>query len=270
MGIPPGMKVVGTVGRLDYQKAPEVVVRALAELDRPDVFAAWVGDGPLRADVERLARELGVDDRMRFLGNRSDVPALLPGFDVFALPSRYEGLPCAIAEAMMCGIPVIATAVNAVPEMVVAGRTGLLIPPESPRALATAVRHLVTHPEQAARRAANASARLGDTFTPRALGERVADAYELVLSGASSRTTRPAAPRVRRRTSAAETRPWVVRGADAPAAAPPDTDGRTPAASGVSDASGQPDHAGAGPRERSLVPFPATAGSSNGATRWSR
>jgi glycosyltransferase involved in cell wall biosynthesis len=184
MGIPPGMKVVGTVGRLDYQKAPEVLVRAMAQLARPDVFAAWVGDGPLRADVERLARELGVDDRVRFLGRRSDVPALLPGFDVFALPSRYEGLPCAIAEAMMCGVPVIATAVNAVPEMVVAGRTGLLIPPESAGELATAIEHLVSHPLDAARMAANASARLGDAFTPRVLGEHVSEAYDRVLAAA--------------------------------------------------------------------------------------
>ena len=193
MAIPPGMTVVGTVGRLDYQKAPEVLIDALAQLDRADVYCVWVGDGPGRAQAEQLARDRGVSDRMRFLGDRSDVPNLLPGFDLFVLPSRYEGLPCAIAEAMTCGVPVIATAVNSVPEMVVPGRTGLLVAPERPAALAAAIGYLADHPDVAAQFAARAIVHLGDSFTPAALGRDVVAAYELVLAEAgrpASRTPR--------------------------------------------------------------------------------
>lgn len=184
MAIPPGMTVVGTVGRVDYQKAPEVLIEALAQLDRGDIYCVWVGDGPGLEKAEHLARDRGVADRIRFLGDRADVPNLLPGFDLFVLPSRYEGLPCAIAEAMTCGVPVIATAVNSVPEMVVPGRTGLLVPPERPAALAAAIGYLADHRDIAAQFAARAVVHLGDSFTPAALGRDVVAAYERVLADA--------------------------------------------------------------------------------------
>ena len=130
LGVPPGMRVVGTVGRLAFQKAPEHFVRALAGLGRSNVFGVWIGDGPLRAKTERLAGRCGLSGRMLFTGERADVEALLPGLDVFAMASRYEGLPCAIVEAMGAGLPVVATAVNSVPNVVIAGETGLLVPPE--------------------------------------------------------------------------------------------------------------------------------------------
>ena len=91
LGVPPGMRVVGTVGRLAYQKAPEHFVRALAGLGRSDVFGVWIGDGPLRARTERLAGRYGLSGRMLFTGERADVEVLLPGLDVFAMASRYEG-----------------------------------------------------------------------------------------------------------------------------------------------------------------------------------
>lgn len=194
-GAPPGTRVIGTVGRLDYQKAPEVLIEALARLGRSDAFLVWVGDGPLRAEAEALTRAHRLEASVRFLGNRTDVPALLPGFDLFALPSRYEGLPCAIAEAMTCGVPVVATAVNSVPEMVVPGRTGLLVPPEDPAALATALGHLLDHPEVAARLAAGATAHLGDAFTPAALGRDVVAAYEHVLATTGRAPRRQSVPR---------------------------------------------------------------------------
>ena len=81
---------------------------------------------------------------------------ILPAFDVFALPSRYEGLPTAVVEAMICGVPVVATAVNAVPDLVVPGETGLLVPPRRPGQLAAAIRHLLDSPAEAARMAAAA------------------------------------------------------------------------------------------------------------------
>ena len=99
---------------------------------------------------------------MILAGERADVLDVLPAFDVFALPSRYEGLPTVIVEAMICGVPVVATAVNSVPDLVVPGETGLLVPPRRPGQLAAAIRYLLDSPEAAARMAAAARARLGD------------------------------------------------------------------------------------------------------------
>ncbi len=133
LGLPADATVVGAVGRLTYQKAPEDFLAALQALDRPGVTGVWVGDGELAGQVAARARETpGV--RVVLAGQRGNVPDLLPAFDVFALPSRYEGLPTAVVEAMVCGIPVVATAVNAVGDVVVPGETGLLVPPGRPGA----------------------------------------------------------------------------------------------------------------------------------------
>jgi glycosyltransferase involved in cell wall biosynthesis len=177
LGVPPGMQVVGTVGRLDFQKAPADFVEALAKLGRSDVFGVWIGDGPLRAKLEKSAAVRGLGGRIRFLGERSDVAALLPGLDIFAMASLYEGLPCAIVEAMAAGLPVVATAVNAVPNIVVAGETGLLVPPGRPALLSGAIAHLLDNPLIAARLGAAGRAHLGDELTPVALGNVLADVY---------------------------------------------------------------------------------------------
>jgi glycosyltransferase involved in cell wall biosynthesis len=177
LGVPPGMHVVGTVGRLAFQKAPEDFVCALAGLGRRDVFGVWIGDGPLRARTERLARKHGLSDRMLFTGERADVPVLLPGLDVFAMASRYEGLPCAIVEAMGAGLPVVATAVNSVPDVVIAGETGLLVPPGRPELLGRAIGYLIDNPAEAARLSAVGRRRLGAELAPGALGAVLNEAY---------------------------------------------------------------------------------------------
>jgi glycosyltransferase involved in cell wall biosynthesis len=177
LGVPPGMHVVGTVGRLAFQKAPEDFVRALAGLGRGDVFGVWIGSGPLRAKTERLAERQGLTGRMLFTGERADVADLLPGFDVFAMASRYEGLPCAIVEAMGVGLPVVATAVNSVPDVVIAGETGLLVPPGTPELLGRAIGYLLDRPAEAARLGAAGRDRLGAELSPGALGAVLHEAY---------------------------------------------------------------------------------------------
>jgi glycosyltransferase involved in cell wall biosynthesis len=176
LGLPADAQVVGAVGRLTYQKAPEDFVAALRLLGRPGVVGVWVGDGELAGRVRRLAGS-GPGPRIVLAGERADIPEVLPAFDVFALPSRYEGLPTAVVEAMMCGVPVVATAVNAVGDVVVPGETGLLVPPQRPDLLATAVGHLLDSPADAARMAATARARLGNRFGMPALREALAAAY---------------------------------------------------------------------------------------------
>lgn len=185
LGVPPGMRVVGTVGRLAFQKAPDDFIRALAVLPRDDVFGVWIGDGELRPKAERLAARHGLRGRMSFTGERSDVAALLPGLDVFAMASRYEGLPCAVVEAMTAGLPVVATAVNAVPNVVIAGETGLLVPPGRPELLARAIGYLLDNPAVAARLAAAARGRLGEDLTQAALGAVLAQSYQAPAGEAS-------------------------------------------------------------------------------------
>lgn len=185
LGIPPDATVVGAVGRLTYQKAPEDFLAAMRELTRlrrldgvrrPDVIGVWVGGGELAGRVARLARSASVP-LVVLAGERADIPEILPAFDVFALSSRYEGLPTVVVEAMICGIPVVATAVNAVSDVVVPGETGLLVPPQRPDLLAEAVGYLLDRPAAAARMAANARERLGGRFDVTTLRGALVAAY---------------------------------------------------------------------------------------------
>jgi glycosyltransferase involved in cell wall biosynthesis len=185
MDLPDDALVVGTVGRLAPQKAPLDMVEAIASMDRSNVFCVWVGDGPMRQEVARLVERRKLADRFVLLGERRDVAALLPGFDVFALSSLYEGLPCSLVEAMTCGIPVVATAVNAVPEVVVPGRTGLLVPAAAPDLLGRAVAYLLEHPAEGSRMAAAARVQLGDRFDPEVLGRDLTETYEMALTSST-------------------------------------------------------------------------------------
>jgi glycosyltransferase involved in cell wall biosynthesis len=141
--------VVGLVARLSPEKGVDVLFRALTEL--PGVTAIVAGEGPARGDLERLADELGLSERVRFLGWRDDVDAVIRSVDVLALPSRNESAPIAIVEAMLGGIPTVASDVGGVPELVLHGETGYLVPPDDPHALAAALRRLLDDPELRAR-----------------------------------------------------------------------------------------------------------------------
>jgi glycosyltransferase involved in cell wall biosynthesis len=187
LGLSAESKVVGTAARLDGQKSPLDMVKAIAALGRDDVVMVWIGDGHLRAETEKLIHRLGIEHRFRLAGERSDVPTLLPAFDVFAMSSLYEGLPCAVVEAMSCGVPVVATAVNSVHEIVISGRTGLLARPGDPASLSRALGSMLDHPAEAARMANAARAHIGDRFTPAVLARDMAEAYEVALRAAHPR-----------------------------------------------------------------------------------
>jgi glycosyltransferase involved in cell wall biosynthesis len=195
LGISPSASVVGTVGRLDYQKAPEDFFRALQALRHHDALGVWVGDGPLRGAVERQISREGLTGRVLLLGDRKDVRELLPAFDVFAMSSRYEGLPCAIVEAVMAGVPVVATAVNAVADVVLPGETGLLVSPQQPAALAAAIDLVLDDPLRAHLRAVRAKSLLGDRFEPHRLGVVLDEVYR------SKRSSVPAADQLSRRSA---------------------------------------------------------------------
>jgi glycosyltransferase involved in cell wall biosynthesis len=129
IGIPPQSPVVITVANLFARKGIGVLLNAFAgiQLD-PQPRLVIVGDGPLRAQLESTSSDLGIRERTSFLGTRGDVSDLLQAADVFALPSINEGLPIALLEAMAQGIPSVATRVGGIPEVIVSGENGLLVP----------------------------------------------------------------------------------------------------------------------------------------------
>ncbi|HKN93587.1 MAG TPA: glycosyltransferase family 4 protein, partial [Thermoleophilaceae bacterium] len=177
---PLGRPVIGSLGRLSEQKSYDVLIRALAEL--PDAGLVLVGDGPERPALERLAEELGVRSRLHITGWTDSARAHLGYFDVFALVSHYEAFPLSILEAMLAGVPVVATDVGSVSESVHDGQTGVLVPPGSPAEVARAIRSLLDEPERARSLARNARQAALDRFTASAMAASYVRLYDGLLS----------------------------------------------------------------------------------------
>lgn len=165
LGIGDGAPLVGTVGRLDGQKAPLDFIRMAAALTvtNPRTRFVMVGDGPLRAKAQALAAELRVG--VLFTGQRRDAPRVASAFDVFVVSSLYEGVGRAVTEAMASGRPVAATAVDGVVDLVEPGATGLLTAPRDPAGLAAAVGWLLDHPAEAAQMGKQGRDRVRTLFT---------------------------------------------------------------------------------------------------------
>jgi glycosyltransferase involved in cell wall biosynthesis len=140
-------RLLGVVARLHRQKAPDVALRIFAELAgrSSDIRLAFVGSGPMEPDLRQMAASLEIDDRVSFLGSvpHDDVFGLLKAFDVLLLPSRWEGLPGVVLEALAARVPVVATSVGGTPEVIVHGENGLLAPPEAVNALADLCRRVL-------------------------------------------------------------------------------------------------------------------------------
>ena len=142
LGIAGDLPVIGTVGRLHPVKGQRFLIEAVSKLPTQCALV-FVGGGSERDNLEALARELGVATQCHFLGHRDDVAALLPGFDVFALPSLGEGLPRAVLEAQAAGVPVVASDVGALRDAIAPG-TGQLVPPKDAAALAIALEGMLS------------------------------------------------------------------------------------------------------------------------------
>jgi glycosyltransferase involved in cell wall biosynthesis len=129
------------VARLSPEKDVETLIRAVAIASdgSPPLRLEVAGDGPCRPDLERLTHDLGLSERVRFLGEVQDVPGLLARASLFVLPSRTEGISLTLLEAMARGLPVVATRVGGNSQVVVEGETGLLVPPQDPTSLAEAL-----------------------------------------------------------------------------------------------------------------------------------
>ena len=164
LGVGPDMRLVGVVGRVVGIKGQDVFIRAAQQIcrDRPNVCFVIVGDGDARVQFQALAKDLGIERAVRFLGWRRDIPEILASLDVVVLPTvlDFEGVPVAVIEALAAGRPVVATNVGGVAEVVHDGETGRLVPPRDPVALAAAIRSLLDEPQ-----AAMAMAKRGQELT---------------------------------------------------------------------------------------------------------
>jgi len=142
LGLPPeGTLIFGTVARLAPTKAQDVLLKAYAAVkDRcPDSLLVLTGAGPLESELRQLASDLGIDQRVIFLGQRTDIPRVLRAYDVFILPSLSEGHPLSLLEAMAAGIPVISTTIGGVQEVLADDSPGMMVAPSSVEELATAM-----------------------------------------------------------------------------------------------------------------------------------
>lgn len=179
LGLGPDQTVIGTVGSLVARKDQEVLLRACANFVgglAPTVVL--VGEGPLRDDLRRLASQLGIGRRLVLLGAREDVRDLLPGFDLFVLSSRVEGLPIALLEAMACGLPCIATSVGGIPEVIEDGVSGLMTLPGDPMALHHRIWALLIDPDLRRRLGSAARERILQEFTASQMTRRYQVVYE--------------------------------------------------------------------------------------------
>ena len=173
--VPPDARVLLCVCRLEPQKGVDVAIRALAEV--PDAYLVVLGEGPQRGELELLAAELGVPVYMP--GRVPDVAAWLRRTDLLVHPVRWEGFGLALLEAMLASVPVVATRVSSIPEIVVDGETGLLVPPDDPAALAGAVTRVLADPAGYGERGL---ARARSEFSVAKMADRTLAIYEQAMS----------------------------------------------------------------------------------------
>ena len=174
--VPEGARVLLAVARLTDQKGIDVAIRALAELP-DDTVLVVLGEGPERAALVRLARELGVESRVFLLGRVPDVAAWLDRATLLVHPARWEGFGLGVLEAMLAGLPVVATNVSALPELVVDGETGLLVPPDDVAALVRAAEQALARPGLGAAGLARAHA----DFSVARMADRTTALYASIL-----------------------------------------------------------------------------------------
>ncbi|MFD8005637.1 glycosyltransferase family 4 protein [Streptomyces mirabilis] len=187
LGIPAGAPVVGAVGRLSKEKRHDVLIRACVSICRvmPDAHVVIVGSGPQRPRLEAMIAAAGLLGRAHLLGHVDDVRSAYGCMDVFAHPSDAEGLPLAVLEAMAAGLPVVATSVGGVPDLVAHGVTGLLVPRRAPGPLATSLLRLLTDEQARAEMGTRGRERFLGSFTTDHMRERLDSLYDRLFDEGS-------------------------------------------------------------------------------------
>lgn len=176
--------LIGTVARLEKQKGIEYLVRAAQRVisEFPNSLFVVVGDGSLRSSLRDLIKDLGLDAKVRLLGERTDMPAVYSSLDLFVLPSIDEGMPMTILEALAARRPVIATRVGAVEKLIVHEQTGLLLEPRDVSALYDAIVRCLRDPAFARRLAANGERHVHASFSAEAMAQSYFKVYRQTLS----------------------------------------------------------------------------------------
>lgn len=178
-GLALGALTIGTVGRLTFQKGFDVLLEALARLPHQDVQLVVIGTGEAEVALRAQTIALGLTERVCFAGYRHDVPRLLGAFDLYVQPSRFEGMPNAVLEAMAAGCPIVASAVDGIQELIEDGQEGWLAPPEDVKALVDAIDAALTGRDEARRRAIKAQQRVASDFSLDAMVSK----WEKALAG---------------------------------------------------------------------------------------
>lgn len=169
------------VARFNEQKDQTTLIKALSRLKTNDIHLDFVGSGPSMESCRDLAESLEVADKISFLGDRRDVADLLARSQIFVLSTHYEGLPISILEAMRSGLPVVATSVSGIPEEVIHGETGLLVPPGDEQALASALETLIDSPELRQRMGEAGRQKFLQEFTIERMISQIESVYKQIL-----------------------------------------------------------------------------------------
>jgi len=179
LGLGDAAPIIGTVARLHHQKGVVFLVRAASRIKQefPDAKVLCVGGGPLRSKMAEEVRKLGLEDTVVLLGEAPDGAGLISSFDVFVLPSLWEGLPFVLIEAAALGKPIVATDVEGNNEVITDGETGLLVPAQDPEALAGAVIRLLRDRKMAKRLAASAKKFIPPRHTLARMARETEDLY---------------------------------------------------------------------------------------------
>jgi glycosyltransferase involved in cell wall biosynthesis len=182
--IPQGSLVIGTVAHLADHKGHAYLLKAIPQVlkELPNCFFLFIGEGELKGFLKARCRKLGINDKVFFTGFREDIPEILSILDLFVLPSHLEGLCTSLMDAMYMGVPVVATNAGGIPEVVEDGKSGILVPPKDPRALAEAIINLLKDEDKRRRFSADGKQRIIEKFTASQMVDKVEQVYLSLLN----------------------------------------------------------------------------------------
>lgn len=183
LGLSPETPLFGFVGRLNREKGPDIFIEVLGRVAavRPEVAGVVMGDGPMRAELEGRACDLGLSGRLHWLGHRRDAATLLGGLTAVVMPSRTEGLPMLLLEAMAQARPIVASEVGGVPEVIERGRTGWLCRTEDVEGFTETLLRLLDHPAAARLVARSGWQAAAERFSAAGAAEQMMALYDAVL-----------------------------------------------------------------------------------------